>query len=395
MKVLLISPLHKLDPPCGDITYTQTLLAHPPAGVEYETYAEALARGTLQEHGTGRALKASVKARRDVAGEFALTAIGKAISLLRERRRLFWEPFRFFSVRPGEYDAIHLHVFSARFSNLNCPLVVSSGSPQRYLYTEAREYSERQTDRMEKAEVRMAKVLGINANSYYLPQTSRLMVYTQFAKSWYTDRAILPASLIDINPIFLPSSPLVVPSPHPTRIGFIAKDFAAKGGPTLLQAFEQVRAKRPGALLHIVGCPAQMGEAEAVQRGVTWTAYVPRETLMNKILPTFDVFAYPTHLDCISYVMLEAMSRGIAVATSDYPSMPETVNYGKAGLVSSVGDVEALATNILTLLEPKANAHYRCAARRHFEETYSADAVRPRLRASYEAAINQNRRAPQ
>ena len=395
MKVLLISPLPKLDPSCGDITYTETLLAHPPEGVEYETYADALSRGTLREHGNSGALKVAIKARQGIAKELALTAVAKGINLLRKERHLFWEPFRFFSVKPGEYDVIHLHIFSARFFDLKCPLVVSSGSPQRYLYTAARNYSEWQTNRMEKAEVRLAKIFGVNANSYYLPQANRLMVYTQFAKSWYTDRAILPASLIDINPIFLPSSPPVILSRHPTRVGFIAKDFAAKGGPTLLRAFEQVRIKRPDALLHIVGCPAQMSEAEAVRRGVIWSAYVPRDTLMNDILPTFDVFAYPTHLDCISYVMLEVMSHGIAVATSDYPSMPETVNYGKAGLVSGVGDVEALATNILTLLELNANTHFRCAAREHFEQTYSANAVRPRLRASYEAALNQNSCGPQ
>ena len=52
MRVLLLSPLRGLDPACGDIVHTEALLASPPDGVQYETYAEALARGALIEHAT-------------------------------------------------------------------------------------------------------------------------------------------------------------------------------------------------------------------------------------------------------------------------------------------------------------------------------------------------------
>ena len=387
MRVLLISPLPNLDPPCGDVTYTETLIAYPPDGVEYETYAEALARGTLREHGTGKALKAALRARTGIFHELLLTIVSKIINFLRKKRLLFWEPFRFFSVQPGEYNAIHLHVFSVRFFNLPCPLIVSNAAPQRFLYTQARKYSQRRTALLEAIDCGLARLLKINLNSYYLPQTRRLIAFSEFLKTWYVSHEIIRGEKIDVTPIFLPSVPMHTVAAVPRRVGFIAKDFRAKGGHTLLRAFEQVRAIQPEAELLIVGCPPQIEKVEATSRGITWLSYVSRETLIREILPSFDVFAYPTEFDGLPLVILEAMSYGIPLAISDYQAMPEIVAEGRAGLVSPVGNADALAANILQLLEPCTNAHYSRAAWNHFEATYSATSVRPRLRASYEAAV--------
>jgi glycosyltransferase involved in cell wall biosynthesis len=115
---------------------------------------------------------------------------------------------------------------------------------------------------------------------------------------------------------------------------------------------------------------------------------VPREELLSEIMPSFDVFAYPTPHDCFSYVMLEAMSCGVAIATSDYVSMPEAVNYGEAGLVSPVGDAARLAENILQLLEPETNFKFRQAAKKRFDEYFSWDAVAPRILENYQGAID-------
>jgi hypothetical protein len=49
LNVLLMSPLAGLDPICGDIIYTEQLLQNPPAGVKYQTYAEAMEQGNLVE----------------------------------------------------------------------------------------------------------------------------------------------------------------------------------------------------------------------------------------------------------------------------------------------------------------------------------------------------------
>jgi phosphatidylinositol alpha-mannosyltransferase len=153
----------------------------------------------------------------------------------------------------------------------------------------------------------------------------------------------------------------------------------------LLGAFKTVKAAAPQAELWIVGSnrPADIGDVE----GVKWLGQVDRERLLRDIMPSFDVFAYPTPHDCFSYVMLEAMAAGCAIATSDYVSMPEAVDYGRAGLISPVGDSKKLAENIITLLNPQTNLHFRLAARARFTEYFSNDAVVPKLLQAYQSAL--------
>ncbi len=392
MKVLLLSPLPGLDPACGDVTYTETLLANPPDGVEYVTYAQALEDGTLLEHGRRESLGRALRERRRLAGEACLTAVQKSLNLLRRRGLLFREPFRFFSVRPGAFDLIHCHVFSCRFFQLPCPLVVSNAAPLRFLYTGARGWSPRRADRVERVEKALARVLGVNHVSYHVPQVSRLIAFTRFLQEWYIRAGVLPADRLDVVPIFLPARSAATPSGAPRRVGFVAKDFEAKGGPTLLRAFEEVRRSLPEAELHIVGCEPRMDAEEAANRGIVWTAYIPRDRLLADIFPKLDVYAHPTKVDGLPLTVLEALSFGLPVATSDYQAMPEIVGQGTAGLVSPAGDAGALAANIIRLLEPAANRAFREAAYNHFLRTYSTEAVLPKLKACYEQAVAEWRR---
>jgi glycosyltransferase involved in cell wall biosynthesis len=394
MRVLLISPLPGIDPPCGDVVYTETLLAHPPQGVRYETYADAIARGALREHGDGRALRGALRDRRNLARELVLTPSAKAVNTLRQRRFLFWEPFRFFSVRPGEYDAVHVHVFSVRFlGRERPPVVVSNAAPLRYLYTEARRHPVQRVDRMEQAELALSRLMRVNATSYHLPEAERVIAFSAFLKEWYVRRGIMSADRVDVVPIYLPT---LAPSARetakigeqwlPRRIGFIAKDFDAKGGPTVLRAFARLRQSRPDAELIIVGCAPRIDVAEAAAQGIRWLPYVPREELLSSLMPSFDVFAYPTEFDGMPLVVLEAMANGVPVATSNYQAMPEIV--GGTGSITLVGDADALATRLRELLEPSTNAVMRARTRERFEARFSANSVRPLLRASYESAIH-------
>src|SRR5687768_11193038 len=141
MRVLLLSPLPGYDPACGDVTYTESLLEHPPPGVHYDTYVDAFEKATLRELGTRRHVKHSLRSRDRSCRAAGLTAVAAVINRLRREHWLFWEPFRFFQVKPGAYDAVHLNVFNAGFFDLCCPLVVSNAGPARSLYTGARRYS--------------------------------------------------------------------------------------------------------------------------------------------------------------------------------------------------------------------------------------------------------------
>lgn len=386
MRVLLLSPLRSLDPACGDIVYTETLLSDPPPGVEYETYADALARGALVEHACRPALRRAWRTGRGRWRETWTTALAKVVNLLRKAHILFWEPFRIFSVRAGEYDLIHTHVFNCGFRAIDCPVVVSNALPVRCLYTDARGFTPIRVRILEAADRLLAAIFRVNLTSYWLPGIERVIAFSQDLAGWYLERGIAEGSSIDVVPIYLPEAPAAPAGVRPRRIGFIARDFDAKGGPVLLAAFQLVREKIPDAELIIVGSPARLDEASQAARGIRWLPLVPREDLLNDILPSFDVFAYPTQFDGMPLVLLEAMSRGVAIAATSYRAIPEMLDRGRAGLLSPVGDAPALAANLIALLEPETNRRFRAAARAHFTATYSARAVMPQLAASYRRA---------
>jgi len=151
----------------------------------------------------------------------------------------------------------------------------------------------------------------------------------------------------------------------------------------LLEAFRIVRAQISDAELVIVGSPARLDEASLEAQGIRWLPWVPREELLTDILPSFDIFAYPTQFDGMPLVLLEAMSRGLAIAATNYRAIPEMLDGGRAGLLSPVGDAPALAANLIALLEAKTNQRFRSAAHAYFTANYSARAVRPQLAASY------------
>src|SRR4051794_9315851 len=91
MRVLLLSPVRGVDPSSGDVVYTETLLENPPAGVVYETYTEALERGTLTEFGR----RNDYDQANGVGRAWALARVARehALNALRRNGFLFREPF--------------------------------------------------------------------------------------------------------------------------------------------------------------------------------------------------------------------------------------------------------------------------------------------------------------
>lgn len=377
LNVLLMSPLAGLDPISGDITYTEQLLQTPPKGVTFESYAEAMERGHLVE----------ITARNNLAKAPLILLINVALKVGRKKGILYAEPFRFLSLKPGVYDLVHMHVFNAKFFNLDCPLIISSGAPQCELYKHRRHYSDLSIQLAESIDRFMAKTLGVNCFSHIRPQAERTIVYTQEFKNHLVASGDAKESNIDVIPIFVDLERPQAVQRTPKKIGFVAFNFEEKGGRTLLAAYDIVRQERPDCELLIVGSKPQLSELERAQKRITWLERVPRNIVVNEIYPSIDVFACPSPHDCFSYVLIEAMAAGKAIATSDYTSLPEAIDYGRAGLSSGVGDPYGLAKNILTLLDEPNNKKFGDAARKRYEEYFSKEEILPRIETSYRQAV--------
>ena len=361
MKVLLISPVRGLDPPCGDITYTEELISNMGDDVEYVTYDQAIADGSLVE-----------LTRRTWRVAPFLLGLNKLINFLRKRQLLFWEPFRFFTIQPGVYDLIHVHVFPFRLLNKCCPILYSAGAPLDDVYRDRRKYSKVRTRLLSELESFLCRLFQVNHSTFFLPQVDCMAVYTDYYCDRIKDISKLHNGRVVKLPISLGSASLSRHSHIGVRFGIVAYDFEAKGGHTLLDAFRKVRVLDKSATLHIVGnVPSELHEED----GVTLYGTVDRDFIAHQFLPMVDIFVYPTPHDCFSYVMLEALRAGCAVCTSDYVSMPEAVDYGNAGLISPVGNSDVLAENMIQMLDSAIRSKFQAAARKQFEKKFDSAVV--------------------
>ncbi len=384
MRVLLISPVQALDPPGGDVTYTDLLLADPPAGVDYVTYEHALRSGSLIEHGRWSTIKEGV----NLFLEFPLWFFLRATNWARRQRLLFWEPFRFYSVKPHVYDLVHLHMFGVRFLKLDCPIVVSNSISHHYLYQDARHFSRLKLAILEGIERTLCALTGLMHPSYRLAGADGVIAFTEFMKNWYVENSLFPGAAVEVIPPYLPAATSARKLCAQRKIGFVARDFDVKGGPKVLEAFEWVRLVYPDCILHIVGSESRISADEAARRNIIWEPAVDRQTLLDVILPSMTVFAYPTNFDGLPMILLDVMSLGIPAVCSNYPPIREMIEHEVSGLICSANDARELADKIIELMDPAVNDRYSASVLDRFNKMFAANSVKAHLSQAYSRAVH-------
>jgi glycosyltransferase involved in cell wall biosynthesis len=148
----------------------------------------------------------------------------------------------------------------------------------------------------------------------------------------------------------------------------------------VVRAFAEVKKAYPDATLTLVGG----GPLEADVRklvgdlklsDVVFTGVASRQEI-GKYYDRADIFINASRLDNMPVSVIEAFGAGTPVVTTSPESMPYLVEHERTGLLSPVGDVQALATNAVRLLrEPELAARMAGDA---FQESkkYNWDVVR-------------------
>lgn len=388
LRVLLMSAVPTRDPHSGDVTYTEQLLANPPPGVEYTTYDSAARDGTLREIGSRSELAAA--AGRHRAGPLlrglGAAALRKVESGVRSTGRAFREPIRIMEADPDAFDLVHVHVFNTRFVGASPPVVMSAAGPLEWVYADAWGWSPDRVRRANQLDTGLATILDATLHARRLGRARRFIAFSEHLRSWMRDRGV-DSTRIDVVPNYV-EPPTTAPARSagqvPRRLGFIAKDFNAKGGPDVLAAFEILRLERPDLELVIVG--SETPPRLTLPDGVDWRPFVPRSELLTSLLPTIDVLLHPSHFDGLPYAPMEALALGIPLVVSEYRALPELARDG-AGRVCRLGDVAGIAAATRDLLDPEVHARARASATRRFTAAYSSETQAPALRRSYDRAL--------
>jgi glycosyltransferase involved in cell wall biosynthesis len=172
---------------------------------------------------------------------------------------------------------------------------------------------------------------------------------------------------------------LEVPDGAPLIVS-VARLFRWKGHFELLSALAQVKRKYPNVRLAIVGSdyPAdsgmtQMLKEHARELGIGENVvFTGQRSDIALLLAACDVFSLPSFEEPFGLVFAEAMAMKRPVVALTNGGTPEVVEHGKCGLLSPPGDIDALAANLLRLLDnPGLRAQFGEYGRSRVEQHFT------------------------
>lgn len=128
----------------------------------------------------------------------------------------------------------------------------------------------------------------------------------------------------------------------------------------VVRAFARVKKAFPDAQLTLVGDGPLEPKirrlvADLDLQGVRFTGVASR-TEIARHYEEADIFVNASRLDNMPLSILEAFASGTPVVTTSPECMPYLVEHGRTGMLSAVGDSEALATNVIRVIEEPALA---------------------------------------
>jgi glycosyltransferase involved in cell wall biosynthesis len=174
-----------------------------------------------------------------------------------------------------------------------------------------------------------------------------------FVMSAYVKASLLADYGVDAARVrVVGAGPTVEPQPQDVNRArdsaflFVGRDFVRKGGPQLLEAFARVRSRHPEVKLWIAGG----FRSEVPIPGVIFSGQLGAKGI-GGLYSTASWFVLPTLQEPFGISYLEAMSFSLPCIGSRVGAVPEIIDEGKTGLLVPPGDVDALASAMMLLVE--------------------------------------------
>lgn len=173
-------------------------------------------------------------------------------------------------------------------------------------------------------------------------------------------------------------------------IGVVARLFDYKGHTHLFDAFAQVAAEHPRAVLVLVGEGPLLDELTAQAQSLGLAERIHFLGLRHdvpRLLQAFDLFCLPSLLEGMPNVVLEAMAAGLAVISTTVPGATELVVPGETGWLVAIADSDAIARALREALGDRNRLQaYGQAGRRRVEQNFDLPVIIDRCLAFYEQA---------
>jgi glycosyltransferase involved in cell wall biosynthesis len=376
---LLVSPLLPATDPRfgGDHGYTQTLLSHPPDGVRYYHHEALIAQGR------GRRIR--------------------PIQILVHQLRLkgLIAPGLWFESFETDFvpDLIHIVSFSALVrihgTHQSIPVIIgtSTGSTSDLRYYCG--WSEPRVRRARTMQRMLLRLLGAYETALNPRDARRILVWSEFARKLHLEESVASSARLTVLPPGLPPRP-VKSCLNPTnsvRFLFIGRDFERKNGRLMLEAFRQIHNRHSQTELILIGQPADRRTIQ--EEGVTHYLFMPRQQLIEEIIPKADVLVLPSKAEGFGLVLLEAMACDLALIGVDAYAMPEIIQHGRNGFLIRPDSLDDLVKYMeLLATQPDLLCQLKRGSNQVFAEKFTVDVHNQRLRMIYDQALAENGVSP-
>ncbi len=157
----------------------------------------------------------------------------------------------------------------------------------------------------------------------------------------------------------------------------------------VIKIFHRVQKETPAVLLMIGDGPERSNAQYLVsQLGISNRVFfVGMLGMVESHLSVCDLMLLPSETESFGLAALEAMACEVPVVASRVGGLPELVEDGRSGYLRPLGDVDAMATAALQILENSNLPSFRKEARRRAVEQYSSANVIPRYEEYYREVI--------
>ena len=116
--------------------------------------------------------------------------------------------------------------------------------------------------------------------------------------------------------------------------------------------------------------------------------FMGKQEAVEEILSISDVFIMPSGSETFGLAALEAMSCGVPVVASNIGGLPELVEEGKTGFLCPLGDLEAFADRIETIItDPALQREVGDASRKRAEIEFATERIIPIYESFYKKTI--------
>ncbi|RJR29782.1 glycosyltransferase [Candidatus Microgenomates bacterium] len=360
MRVLVISPKDPQVPKQlkllmgGESTYTNMLLTHPPVGITFDYFEDALRSGDISYHWSYYVLLFLQKLR--------ILPIGPRIQAFKIH---------------AHYDAIYDHAYPV--NQISAIPIIASESSSNFIfldqYLQLPKWYINITYFFKKI---LFHIFDISDGEIRSEKFDNFFVFSKWAM-----RIKNSEFRIQNCRVVYPGLPIPKLKQKGKRklikILFVGVWFERKGGRILLDVFRNLRRKFTNIELTILGeLPKDLEVSKS--EGITQYNFVPYKTLLE-YYASHDILVHvPPEIEGYGMTVPEAMSYGMCPVVSNICVLPEFVEHMKSGLVIDAGSQKNLEQALGKLIKnPKLIRQYGDAARNRFKQKFSLPVFQKKL----------------